>query len=242
MEQKEFGQKLIEVRKAKGLTQQDVADISKVTIRTIQRIEAGIVIPRASTIKIISDSLGFDYFEAFDVDKEMNKENQNSKEKRHTLLWYLKDLFNFKTQRMKKLSILSTVTFLMIYFGFSMFTIQAQTDDFYNQESLIIELNEDKSVKRVEAAFTHNLTLDSLVYIKNELQNIGIVIHYQKIEFDIHHLLTDLSCVVICNDGFSGSFTANKLNEENLNERIGFYRDYRMNSDQSFGTGFLNTE
>jgi len=238
MEKLDFGQKLIEVRKAKGLTQQDVAERSQVTIRTIQRIESGIVTPRASTIKIISESLGFDFFEPSNTGYDVIKENHNSKLKYHNLLWYLTDLFNLKTQAMKKISILSTTAFLIVYLFVSVINVQAQTDESINQ-SLIIQLNEDESVKRVEAAFTNNLTLDSLVQIKSELQEVGITVHYKKIEFGIHNLLVTLDCEVISNDGYSGSFSAVRLDEENKDKRIGFYRDYDPNSKASFGTGVL---
>ncbi len=63
METLDFGKKLIEVRKAKGLTQEEVAERCRVTTRTIQRIESGIVKPRAFTVKSISETLGFDFFE-----------------------------------------------------------------------------------------------------------------------------------------------------------------------------------
>lgn len=238
MEKLNFGQKLMEVRKAKGLTQQDVAERSNVTIRTIQRIESGMVTPRASTIKIISESLGFDFFEPSNTGYDVVKENHHSKLKTHNLLWHLTDLFNLKTQAMKKISILSTTAFLIVYLFVSVLNVQAQTDESINQ-SLIIQLNEDESVKRVEAAFTNNLTLDSLLQIKSELHEIGITVHYKKIEFNTHNLLVTLECEVLTNDEYSGSFTAVRLNEENKDKRIGFYRDYNPNSKRPFGTGLL---
>ncbi|MCU4163718.1 helix-turn-helix domain-containing protein [Carboxylicivirga caseinilyticus] len=57
-----FKDKLIEVRKAKGLTQEEVANLCKITARTIQRIETGAVSPRPYTIKLISEVLGFEYY------------------------------------------------------------------------------------------------------------------------------------------------------------------------------------
>ena len=59
----DFGKKLIEVRKQKGLTQAEVAEKCNVTIRTIQRIESGTVKPRSSTIKLIPEALEFEFFE-----------------------------------------------------------------------------------------------------------------------------------------------------------------------------------
>ena len=88
MERVDFGNKLIDVRKHKGLTQGEVAELCNVTIRTIQRIESGIVKPRASTIKIISQTLGFDFFETPDTGYDGKNENQASKLKGHTFLWY----------------------------------------------------------------------------------------------------------------------------------------------------------
>ncbi|MBU3821610.1 WG repeat-containing protein [Flavobacteriaceae bacterium XHP0103] len=118
MEHLDFGKKLIEVRKQKGLTQSEVAEKCNVTIRTIQRIESGAVAPRSSTIKIISESLDFEFFET---------PNQHSTLKSHTLLWYVKDLFNFKTNAMKKISILSVCLLLVIFTFSSLFTSKAQS-------------------------------------------------------------------------------------------------------------------
>jgi hypothetical protein len=124
----------------------------------------------------------------------------------------------------------------------SILNLKAQTDNVKRQKSLTIQRNEDNSVKRVEAAFTHNLTLDSLVQIKQDLQNIGITIHYKKIEFDVHNLLLSLDCQVISNDGFSGSFGTGDLSALDRNKRVGFYRDYSPDSKSPFGTGLLEKE
>lgn len=120
MEKLEFGRRLIEVRKAKGLTQEEVAEKCKITTRTIQRIESGIVIPRASTIKLISESLGFDFYDNSNTGYDIIR-NQNSDLEKHTFLWYVKDLFNFKTNKMKKISILSisTLTIALFLFAFT---------------------------------------------------------------------------------------------------------------------------
>ncbi len=238
MESLDFGKKLIEIRKHKGLTQGEVAEICNVTIRTIQRIESGIVKPRASTIKIISQTLGFDFFETSNTGYDGTEENQTSKLKGHTFLWYIKDLFNLKTNAMRKISILSVSTFLIVFVFVNVFNAKAQTDNVKRQKSLTIQRNEDNTLKRVEAAFTHDLNLDSLVQIKQDLQDIGIIIHYKKIEFDIFNLLINLDCQVICNDGFSGSFRTGNLSAGN--KRIGFYRDYTPGCKTPFGTGSID--
>ncbi len=53
----ELYQKIVTARKQKGITQEQLADLSKVTVRTIQRIESGESIPRAFTLKAIAGVL-----------------------------------------------------------------------------------------------------------------------------------------------------------------------------------------
>ncbi len=46
--------KLVDARKRKGLTQEQLADLANITVRTIQRIERGDSIPRAYTLKTLA--------------------------------------------------------------------------------------------------------------------------------------------------------------------------------------------
>lgn len=50
----------MEWRKAKGLTQEELAEKSHINVRTIQRIEAGAVEPRSYTLKAILTALDRD--------------------------------------------------------------------------------------------------------------------------------------------------------------------------------------
>ncbi|MCS4433569.1 helix-turn-helix domain-containing protein [Aquiflexum gelatinilyticum] len=63
MKQPELGQKILELRKAKGLTQEELVELCNINVRTIQRIEAGEVTPRSYTIKSILEVLGYDFKE-----------------------------------------------------------------------------------------------------------------------------------------------------------------------------------
>lgn len=56
--QPELGRRLTALRKAKSLTQEELAEKSNVSARTIQRIEAGEVLPRFSTARILVAALG----------------------------------------------------------------------------------------------------------------------------------------------------------------------------------------
>jgi transcriptional regulator with XRE-family HTH domain len=61
MQQPELGKQLTALRKEKNLTQEELVEISHVSVRTIQRIEAGEVLPRMSTVKILLTALGESY-------------------------------------------------------------------------------------------------------------------------------------------------------------------------------------
>lgn len=60
MKQPELGKKILELRKQKGFTQEELVEKCNINVRTIQRIEAGDVTPRSFTIKTILEALGVD--------------------------------------------------------------------------------------------------------------------------------------------------------------------------------------
>ena len=57
MKQPELGQQIADLRKSKGLTQEELVDRCNVSVRTIQRIETGEVTPRSFTLKTILAAL-----------------------------------------------------------------------------------------------------------------------------------------------------------------------------------------
>ena len=74
MKQPDLGKKILELRKQKGLTQEELVELCNINVRTIQRIEAGDVTPRTYTVKTILEALGIDagtFFE--DIINEENK-------------------------------------------------------------------------------------------------------------------------------------------------------------------------
>ncbi|MFC4633603.1 helix-turn-helix domain-containing protein [Dokdonia ponticola] len=60
MKQPELGRKILELRQQKGLTQEELVEQCNISVRTIQRIEAGEVSPRIYTIKTILSALDRD--------------------------------------------------------------------------------------------------------------------------------------------------------------------------------------
>jgi transcriptional regulator with XRE-family HTH domain len=107
MQQSELGRKIVELRKAQGLTQEELASKSNVTVRTLQRIEAGVVTPRSYTIRLISTALDCSIY---DFSESNSKTEQLYK-------WAI-DLFNLKTNTMRKISILSASTIILSFILF----------------------------------------------------------------------------------------------------------------------------
>jgi len=64
MKQPALGQHILALRQEKGFTQEDLVAQCNISVRTIQRIEAGEVVPRSYTVKTILAALGED-FESF---------------------------------------------------------------------------------------------------------------------------------------------------------------------------------
>lgn len=60
MKQPELGRKILALRQEKGLTQEELVAQCNISVRTIQRIEAGEVTPRSYTVKTILDALDYD--------------------------------------------------------------------------------------------------------------------------------------------------------------------------------------
>ncbi|WP_158861422.1 helix-turn-helix domain-containing protein [Lunatibacter salilacus] len=59
--QPQLGQKILELRKANGLTQEELVERCNINVRTIQRIEAGEVTPRPHTIRVILEALNYEF-------------------------------------------------------------------------------------------------------------------------------------------------------------------------------------
>lgn len=61
MKPQELGKQIADLRKDKGLTQAELADMCRLNIRSIQRLESGSVHPRAYTLRLINDVLGSNF-------------------------------------------------------------------------------------------------------------------------------------------------------------------------------------
>ncbi len=112
-QQPNLGKRISGLRKAKNLTQEELAEQCKVSARTLQRIESGVVTPRAYTVRAIFTALGC---EPDDSPGDLKKDDSPMRRHFEQAYKYLKDLFNLKTNTMKKVSILSVFA-LAVSFG-----------------------------------------------------------------------------------------------------------------------------
>lgn len=73
----ETGKLIKELRVKKGMTQEELADKTEVSTRTIQRIENGEVDPRAYTLQMIAKALDVDFSVFTAKERDKNQEIQN---------------------------------------------------------------------------------------------------------------------------------------------------------------------
>lgn len=69
----EIGKKIKDARKTKGLSQEELADLAKINLRTIQRIETNQNEPRGKTLNLICDALEINAEDLLDYGKQYDK-------------------------------------------------------------------------------------------------------------------------------------------------------------------------
>ncbi|MBN2611129.1 MAG: helix-turn-helix domain-containing protein [Bacteroidales bacterium] len=115
MKQPELGRKILELRKAKGLTQDELVEKCNISVRTLQRIEAGEVTPRSYTVRIIFEALDYNFFGSKgSLSIDLHKAKHLISSWSGQFYKYFLDLFNLKTNTMRKLMILS-IPFVFIF-------------------------------------------------------------------------------------------------------------------------------
>ena len=68
-----IGKKIREIRKKKGLSQEELAEYAKVNIRTIQRIENNESEPRGKTLNLVCEVLNINAEDILDYGKQIDK-------------------------------------------------------------------------------------------------------------------------------------------------------------------------
>jgi transcriptional regulator with XRE-family HTH domain len=156
MKQPELGKKVLELRLSKGFTQNELAEKCNLSIRTIQRIELGEVIPRSFTLKTIFSVLDYEFYDAKTV-----SQNAKTLTFKETIL----EIFNLKKNTMKKLSFLSVLLVLGLFFMFKNES-QAQTISGWTKagsKSKSYEMGLDNSVTKTGKKCAYLKSVDSNV-------------------------------------------------------------------------------
>ncbi|MBN1327828.1 MAG: helix-turn-helix transcriptional regulator [Candidatus Heimdallarchaeota archaeon] len=118
MNQPDLGKKIAELRKTKGLTQEELVEKCNLSVRTLQRIESGEVTPRSHTIKIIFCALEYDFNDSFEVVQNNNNKTGIVNAKRFNQIYsYIVDSFNKQSILVKRLAmILILILFAILIF------------------------------------------------------------------------------------------------------------------------------
>lgn len=77
----DIGKKIKELRNRKGLSQEELADISQLSLRTIQRIENNETEARGDSLKRLAIALGIEAKELIDYPSELHQAKGNDKNK-----------------------------------------------------------------------------------------------------------------------------------------------------------------
>jgi transcriptional regulator with XRE-family HTH domain len=67
-----FGKRLKQIREAKGLTQQQLAELCDLQTNSITLIEIGERAASFNTIELLAENLGVSYYDLFDFSTELN--------------------------------------------------------------------------------------------------------------------------------------------------------------------------
>ncbi len=88
--EKLIGAHLARIRKDRGLTQSELAELIDVTIETISRLERGVSIPSLKTMENISNVLNVSLKELFDFEYPQKSRDTALEKESEKLLTYLK--------------------------------------------------------------------------------------------------------------------------------------------------------
>jgi transcriptional regulator with XRE-family HTH domain len=155
MNQPDLGKKIAELRKAKGFTQEELVEKCNLSVRTLQRIESGDVTPRSYTIKIIFAALDYTFYDSSEI-----LTNRFSKTEFVVSNWleqfyrYVLDLFNLKTDTMRKITILS-IMFFAIIFGLSAIFTESKAQNDNKADSQVSGKNSSTNKTKGEMGFSN---------------------------------------------------------------------------------------
>jgi len=155
MNQPDLGKKIAELRKAKGFTQDELVEKCNLSVRTLQRIESGDVTPRSYTIKIIFAALDYTFYDSSEILTNRFIKNESVVSNWLEQFYrYVLDLFNLKTNTMRKITILS-IMFFAIIFGLSAIFTESKAQNDNKADSKVSDKNSLMNKKNGEMGFSN---------------------------------------------------------------------------------------
>lgn len=190
MNQPDFGNELTRIRKAKGLTQADLAQKCDVSYRTIQRIESGKVTPRFFTIKTLSVALDYDFLKGFSENISDDDKFESQGFILNKIIFKTIDLFNLKTNTMRKLSLL-TVVFGLIGIGLFFISNKSQAQDNLKRANFLT-IDSNESISKNEAIEIIKGIYDKAEYHNGAIKRIKNYVEKSENNFDTYVHLSKL--------------------------------------------------
>lgn len=152
MSQPNLGKRIADLRKAKGLTQEELVQKCNISVRTLQRIESGEGSPRSYTLRIILDALDYSQMDSIEIGS--NKIGSIISFRLEQFYRYFIDLFNLKTKTMKKLTIL-LIMFSAIIFGLFLLITESNAQKENKNDSQVTEKSSSKQATSKEMSFSN---------------------------------------------------------------------------------------
>ncbi|WP_139828071.1 helix-turn-helix domain-containing protein [Marivirga sericea] len=198
MKQPELGHKIQNWRKAQGLTQEELVEKCNLNVRTLQRIEAGEVLPRSYTVKTILEVLKVDFSELNLKEEQKNQLSILLENKRSFLKWgailgivYLCLSFvegfmeiGFYDESISDISGLSyslvkigvMLTFAVFYYAFYLIG-KAINDDFVKVSALfLIVLIVISNINDIAVFYSGYLSVETLLILRSVIFGIGYLL------------------------------------------------------------------
>jgi transcriptional regulator with XRE-family HTH domain len=168
IQQPELGRKISDLRKAKGLTQEELVEKCNINVRTLQRIESGEATPRTYTLRLIFESL------EYSLDKPKGNKALLLKWLEYFYTCFI-DLFNLKTSTMKKISIL-TLMLSVIVFGLFTFVLDGKAQDKSDQKTILSVTDNLKNQTDTLSKENYFFSCESCFSEDDELVGYGVVL------------------------------------------------------------------
>ncbi|MBU2649328.1 MAG: helix-turn-helix domain-containing protein [Bacteroidetes bacterium] len=235
MDQPELGQLIAKLRKAKGLTQEELVGRCKLSVRTLQRIESGEVMPRSFTLKTIFRELDYQEDETIVKHAAIYSNDKRSVDPwLLSLLTFTKDLFNLKTKPMRKIAILSLpIAAVCLLLVFVCHKTEAQNAG--DVQQTIVEKNQNFvrwfNEGKIDSLLTVYRKDACLIAVGCGLATIGEYYAYQTTQFTFNELKT-LSVSVCDSIAVEKGAWIIKLNESGELLRGEYLSEWRHSNGQ----------